>query len=353
MDSQNNTLTFRDYPLTEWLFGLLMLVTAVFTGIAAKGDWTITLISGIIGLFFFVFAAILVVQADRTRATLTIRRTSLLRRYVRAIPITDIAALQLEASPGSTSTCRIVVITKDNETIPFRTAYTSGLSAKTARVNSLRGFLGVGGADLPAGGIFKHASSLAQQALQEKQASLTGPEAEQHITEGVHWRVQTVAFGGTAFTRWFSPDQQSTSGFIFLAQKIAGHSLAVNGLLAGLGKLAYHQLIGMVGFGSEDTPGLDSAELLPSFDPQLDPHFSLFTSDPQAARQYFNPWSIAPLVDWATRYPLQPMQSSNELFGQLIVMVCPSGTYVACMGNMIPEAVQELTDLGVALVKGK
>ena len=97
---------------------------------------------------------------------------------------------------------------------------------------------------------------------------------------------------------------------------------------------------------------MDSADLLPSFDPQLDPHFTVFTSDPTAARQYLT-WSIAPLVDWATRYPLKQMQTSRELFGQLIVMICPRGTYVASMGNMIPEAVQELVNLGVALVKGK
>ena len=108
----------------------------------------------------------------------------------------------------------------------------------------------------------------------------------------------------------------------------------------------------MYGFGGEDTPGLDSAMLLDSFDPQLDPNFTVFASDAQAARQYLA-WAIAPLADWATRYPLKQLQPSRELFGQLIVMICPRGTYVASMGNMIPEAVQELADLGVALVKGK
>jgi hypothetical protein len=58
-------------------------------------------------------------------------------------------------------------------------------------------------------------------------------------------------------------------------------------------------------------------------------------------------------ADWATRYPLKQMQPTRELFGQLIVMICPRGTYDASMGNMIPEAVQELTNLWVALVKGK
>jgi hypothetical protein len=37
----------------------------------------------------------------------------------------------------------------------------------------------------------------------------------------------------------------------------------------------------------------------------------------------------------------------------LLVGICPNGTYVARMGNMIPEAQQELTDLGVAIFKGE
>ena len=92
--------------------------------------------------------------------------------------------------------------------------------------------------------------------------------------------------------------------------------------------------------------------LLASFDPQLDPHFTVFTSDPQAAQQY-QAWAVAPLVDLANRYPLKQLHSTLELFGQLLVMICPTGTYVASLGNMIPEAVQELTNLGVALVKQK
>ena len=352
MDTQNNTLTIREYPLGEWGFGILMFAIAGFTAVGARGDWSISLIAGGAGVLFILFATILVVQADRVNGTLTIRRISVLRRYVREIPIAAIAALQLEASSGSSSTYRIVVITKDNETIPFRSAYSSGTVSKEAKAKKLREFLGVVGADMSLGGMFHQVTSRAQQVFQEQQEALSGPEAEGHVTEGVHWKTQTVAFGGTAVTRWFSPDQQCPGGFVFVAQKVVGQPTAAGGLLGGMNKLFYHGIIGMYGFGSEDTPGLDSAMLLASFDPQLDPHFTVFTSDPQAARQYLA-WSVVPLADWATRYPLKQMQSTRELFGQLIVMICPRGTYVASMGNMIPEAVQELADLGVALVKGK
>jgi hypothetical protein len=352
MDTQNNALTIREYPLGEYGFGLFLLAVAGFTVVGANGDWSITLIAGVAGLLFFVVATILEVQADRVSGTLTIRRTSLLRHYVCEIAVADIAALQVEPSRGSSFTYRIVVVTKDNETIPFRTGYSSGVSTKEGKAKRLRAFLGVGGVEMSVRGMLRQATSAARQVFQEQQEALSGAEAEDHVTEGVHWKTQTVAFGGTAETRWFSPDQQCPGGFVFLAQKVAGQAGLKGGLLSGMNKFLYHEVIGMYGFGSEDTPGLDSARLLDSFDPQLDPHFGVFTSDAQAAHQYLA-WSTAALADWATRYPLKQIQTPGKVFGQLVVMICPSGTYVASMGSMIPEALQELTNLGVALVKRK
>ena len=137
MDTQNNTLTIREYPLGEWGFGIVMFSMAGFTALGARGDWSISLIAGAAGVLFILFATILVVQADRVNGTLTIRRTSVLRRYVREIPISDIAALQIDAARSSSSTYRIVVITRDNEIIPFRTAYSSGAAAKEAKAKQL------------------------------------------------------------------------------------------------------------------------------------------------------------------------------------------------------------------------
>lgn len=254
MDTQNNILTIWEYPLGEWGFGLIMLVIAGFTAIGANGDWSVTLIAGVSGLFFIFFGTILVVQADRAGGTLTIRRNSILRHYERNIPVTEIAALQLEPSRGSSSAYRIVVITKDNETISFRTGYSSGVSGKESKAKRLREFLGVGGEDMSTGGMLSRATNMAQQAFQEKQEALSGPEAEEHITEGVHWKTQTVAFGGTPVTCWFSPDQQCPGGFVFVAQKVAGQATAGSGRLAGMNRLFYHEIIGMVGFGRENTP---------------------------------------------------------------------------------------------------
>ena len=101
MDTQNNTLTIREYPLGAWGIGVLMFAIAGFTAVGASGDWSITLIAGAAGLLFIIFGTILVVKADRTSGTLMIFRMGLLRRYVREIPIADVAAVHLETSGGS------------------------------------------------------------------------------------------------------------------------------------------------------------------------------------------------------------------------------------------------------------
>jgi hypothetical protein len=50
------------------------------------------------------------------------------------------------------------------------------------------------------------------------------------------------------------------------------------------------------------------------------------------------------------RYPLKQIQKPG-LFGQLVVLFSPRGTYIASLGTMIPEAVEELTNLGIELIK--
>lgn len=41
------------------------------------------------------------------------------------------------------------------------------------------------------------------------------------------------------------------------------------------------------------------------------------------------------------------------MFLQLVVMFSPQGVYVGCMGTMIPEAIEEMTRLGVEIVKNQ
>ncbi len=193
---------------------------------------------------------------------------------------------------------------------------------------------------------------MAQQKFTEQQEALTGSQAAEQVTSGVHWRVQTVTFGASPVTRWYSPDYRCPEGFVFLAQKVEGQRTMGGGLMGGLGKMLFQQSMGLYGFSSEDTPGLQTADILQPLDPYLEPHFSAFTSSPGTARRILNTWVATPLADWATRYPLKQVQKQG-VFGQLAIMFSPRGVYVASLGTMIPEAVQELTTLGVELVRAQ
>jgi hypothetical protein len=149
-------------------------------------------------------------------------------------------------------------------------------------------------------------------------------------------------------TRWYSPDFKTTGGFLFLAQKVAGQSSG--GFMAAIGKALFQQSISMYGFKGDDVPNLAQAEMLASISPQLDTHFMAFTNIQTEAHQILNPWLQRPLAEWGNRYPLKQFQSKGGI-SQLVVLFSPNGVYLATMGVLQPEQVEELTALGVEMVK--
>ncbi len=356
MDSNNSQLIIREYPFGVWIAGLFLAGAGAFFYAKTPGQWIVVTVLGAVGLILVLTATILTVGADRTSGMLTLKyRNLLFLGSKKEIPLSEIAAVQVEMSRGNTSSShggssgpsyRIVVVRKDGQVVPFRSYYSGGALGKQKKAQKLRTFLEVGGTDQTPLGLLKMGTQMIQERFQEQQESMTSDREEEHITDGIHWKVQTVTFGASAITHWFSPGFQCVSGFLFLTQKVEGQK-TIGG---GLGKMLYQQSIGLYGFSGEDTPGLTAAEVLTSLDPQLDSHFSAFTSDPGAARQILNPWIAAPLADWALRYPLKQVQKPG-LFGQLAILFSPRGVYVASLGTMIPEAVEELTNLGVELVK--
>ena len=353
MDSQQSTLTIREYPFGLWIAGIFLVSAGIDLYLSTAGQVVIPGLIFLAGLAFLSTATTLTVTADRPGQMLTLRYRALLWGSRKEVPLAEIAAIQVEMSRSGTSngaTYRVAVVRKDGEKIPFRSYFSSGAGSKQKKAEQLRNFLGVQGNDETPSGLFGLGKQVAQQVFQGTQESLTGPEMEEHTTDGIHWKVQTRTFGGKGITRWFSPDFKCSGGFLFLTQKVAGQKTMAGGLMGGVGKMLYQQTIGLYGFGSEDTPGLETAEILEPLEANLEPHFSAFTSDPAAARQLLTPWVAAPLADWAGRYPLKQVQPQG-IFGQLVVLFSPVGTYVASMGIMIPEAVEELTNLGVALVK--
>jgi len=169
----------------------------------------------------------------------------------------------------------------------------------------------------------------------------------------VHWQAQTIAFYGTPVTRWFSADFKMPGGFLFLVQKTPGQNSASKGLQGGVNKLLCLRSLKLYGFGVADTPGLAQAELLGQLNPALDASFLAFASDPAAARRILNSYVALPLADWGRRYPLKQLQPGDALFGQLAVLFSPCGVYTACMGALMPEALDKLANLGVELVKAQ
>ena len=349
MDSQNNILTIKEYPLFAWLFGLILLSACAFTSVNANGNWIVAIVTGLLGILFFALASILIVTADRITGTLTIRRISLLRRAVREIPIASVAAVQLESDTSDGSTVyRIVVITRDHETIPFRSAYTSGRTAKESKVKKLREFLGVGGVDMSLGGLMQMASGMAQQQFQQEQESITGSQAEEHVTDGVRWKLSTKAMGGSPLTQWFSPDFKWNDNFLFLTQKMPGQG-SQSGLMNMVGKMLFKTSLSLFGFPPDLTPGLDSANILSPLDSQLEPYFMAFTSDPARARQVLNPWAEMPLAAWAQSHPMTGKNSNN----QLAILFSPKGIYITTLGLANAEYLDELAHMGAELVKAQ
>ena len=305
------------------------------------------------------------VVADKNNQKLTVSNRSVIKAFRQAAAFSEIDAIQLEISSNRQSAgrnhgpaYRIVVLCKGGKTIPFHSYYSSGSGSMMKRVEKLRAFIGVGGADPDLGlgtglmGTIQQASQMAQLEYQQQQESITGSETDEHLTNGIHWMVQTVTFGGVPVTRWFSTDYKLPNNFLFLAQKVEGQKSTPGGIVAGLSKVLYEESIHIYGFSSEDTPNITEASVLSPLEPGMEPYFSAFTSDTYLANKILNQGVIAALADWATRYPLEKHPGRN-LFGQLAVLFSPSGVYVASMGTMIPEALNELSDLGVVLIKAQ
>jgi hypothetical protein len=352
-------LKLKERPIFWWLVG--------FAGIAWGGYAFVTTLPAInfnaifaltIGVLIAFFNYGLTVTADKGTGMLTLDYRSVFLHSVKEIPLRDIQSIRVDSSTsqgrkrGSRNTSyRVEAVLKNNERIPFRSYYSGNFIKYQDWANKLRAHLGLGEAlDETPMGIIRAASKLGSDAARIQQEAFTGPNAEMRVTDGVNWQVQTFGMGASPGARWFSPDVKTQSGFLFLAQKIPGQSSS--GFLASLGKTLFKQSISLYGFSSSDTPNLATADQYASLSPALDRHFSAFTSDPAEARQILNPWTQTPLAAWGERYPLQQFQS-NTRFTQIVVLFSPNGIHIATLGILPPDKLEEITQLGVELVKAQ
>jgi hypothetical protein len=359
MDNQDSNLTFRQYPIVNWIIGLIFLALAATylpnrSWSAGAANLVLLIVEVAIGLFLILFGSIGTISADRVTQMLTVSFRSPLRSSKKEVPFAEIAAIQLEMNPSRSGrsrggpTFRIVTVRKDGQIVPSYSYFSSRSMEKDRIVEKLRAYVGVGGDDPGFGRPFQAASQMARQKFQEQQETITGSEAEGHITDGVHWTLETKAFGGMPVSRWHSPDFKCDGNFLYLTQKVEGQG-AQGGLMATMGRMVYKTSMTLFGFSGELTPNENRAEVLAPLDPQLENDFSAYTSDSRWARQILNPWAMKTLAAWAQSHPLTKSNRSD----QLAILFSPEGLYLATMGLTNPEFLDEAAKLGAELVKAQ
>jgi len=354
-----NSIKLNDIPLGLWLLGFVFLGAGIYF-FSLQGFSGNTLLLGGIGLILLLLTRGLTITADRNTRILRLHYWSLyFWRTTKDIPFDEIATIRVDSTRSGTHTgrnmnrnsrtYRVEIIRKDESVVPLRTTYSSGSYSKQKIADRLRAFIGLGEAfDESPLGFLRAGNKAAVVKATSQQEALTGSNEQERITNGVHWKLQSIAIGASPITRWHSPDFKTTNGFLFLAQKLPGQS--TGGFMAALGKTLFQQSVSLYGFNGDDVPNLSQAEMLASLPPLIDPHFTAFTNNQAESRQILSPWMLHPLAEWAERHPLKQFQSKSG-FSQLVVLFSPTGVYLATLGVLQPEQVDELTAIGVEMVK--
>ncbi len=346
-------LEFKDLPIGVWLVGLIFLGGGLYSFSLQAFSWN-TLLLGGIGLALLLLFWGLTITADRERRVLELRYWSLyFLRRTKEIPFADIQSIRLDSTRSSRGgrTYRIELTRRDGSLVPFRVTYSSGSARKQKIVDELRAFIGLEPAldENPLAAI-RLASQAAAAAVEQTQEALTGPNEQERLTDGVHWRLQSGSLGASPLTRWFSPDFKMQSGFLFLAQKAGGQGSGKG--MGSLGRTLLKQVISMYGFGPGDTPDLELSDSVTPLPALVDYHFTAITSNQDEARQILNPWVQNPLAGWGQKYPLKTFQSKSR-FSQLVILFNQDGLTLATLGLLHPDQVDEVTALGVELVKAQ
>ena len=289
MDDQNSRLNFRQYPIANWIIAIIFLALAVphLTDLSlgpGSFNFILLILEVAIGLFLIFTGSIMIISADRITQILTFSYRSPLRGSKKEVSFAEIAGIQLERniSRGSSRrtgpTYRVVAVRKDGQSVPAYFFFSNTSKDKDRIVEKLRAFIGVGGDDTGFGGPLQVASQMAGQRFQEQQEGITGSEVEEHITEDVHWTLETKAFGGLPVSRWHSVDFKCAGNFLYLIQNIEGQETQ-GGLMAAMGKMVYRSSMSLFGFSGDLTPNENQAEVLAPLDPQLENNFLAYTSN--------------------------------------------------------------------------
>lgn len=350
MDENTNQLSFRDFPTALVIAGFLSIAGSVFFYLESR-EWIPSAIALGFSLLLFLFATVLDVSANRLTRTLRISRRGLVYRFEREIPFNEIASIRVgysNSSDNDSPTYRVEILLKDASIVPLRNAYSSGRRNKEKQAEKLRAFIGIGGVDMSIGGMFNSAAQGMQPQLRAEQESITGDQDEIHETNGVRWQIETLAFGTNPITRWRSSNYSIPDHFLYLTQKLDGQKNPPdNKLMQAVYEKLFQQSLKIYGFNETETPNMQAADVFP-LGSRLDANFFAYASNAGLAQQILNPWTEMPLAAWAQAHPFK--QDSTD---QLAVLFGPQGLYLAVMGYVNAEYLEELTTLGTELVRAQ
>ncbi|MBT3389036.1 MAG: hypothetical protein HN413_01350 [Chloroflexi bacterium] len=346
MNNSSSELTLHDRPIVFWLFGASMLAGAVYSFTRAPAQWLLISILALFGLGLLMMPSVSV-SADRITRTLTISRHSLIRKSQQKIAFREITGIsvsyQLDREDRS-RTYRVEISLHNGEIVPLRSAYTSGHKRKDEQAQQLRAIVGIGEGGA---GTLPQAFDAAnlQRQLQQQQEEITGEQGIENITRGVRWSFETLAFSSMPLSHWRSPDFHLQDSFLFLAQKTPEQDLLPNWLQSAT-NLLFKQSMLVYGFGEGDSPDIATATPI-ELPERLKPYFLAYGDEPDRAEQLLNTWVISPLVEWAHKYPL----TQKNVGSQIVLHIGPKGLSLRTVGLANPDYLDELTALGVELVR--
>lgn len=362
----SDRLMIRDVPYDLWIFEACVCAAAVLALIFTPVPPFIPVVMLLGSVLGFVFTATLTVTGEKQNGLLKLAYQSPARTTVKELPTHQIAGVRVTVSGYAsrqqhtsgftlyrsrrkgTPLYSVVADMKDGTIVSFRNNGSSKFQPMLHMAEEVCAFLG-----LPAPSPDRPTPELLQtggflpQANVFHQESMAGPALLQE-TEGVHWHMKTALNSNTAVSRWTSPDYRTPGGFLYLLQKVP--TQGGSGAFSSFAKQMTQASMSMYGITQADTPGIDGAQPLLLDGEGLESHFMSLASAP-GARQLLKPAVAQALRGWAERYPLRNFQSGP--YPQLAVLFGPDGVSLSMVKKLESRHVEELTALGISLVKGQ
>jgi len=345
MNNSPSESIIRDQPIMTWVFAVVMIGGGVFAYLRNPNQWIFTAVLTAVGLLLLAVPA-LVIQADRPTNTLLIYRRSLYKNSVQKIEIGDIANIRVGQkydSEDKSRSYRVEFQLKNGDMLPLRKTYSNGHKRHQELAQKLSIICGVRTTSSNFSDMF--VSEEIRLEFQKQQEEITGEQGVEHTTNGVQWTFETSAFGGMPVSHWHTPDFLLEDTFIFLTQKFVGQK-ELPGILKSATDLLFKQSMRVYGLDEDDTPDLSSADVIELPD-RLEPHYFGYSDEKVRAAHMLNPWVSTPLTAWAENHSMK----KDNISSQLVIHIGPNGLSLRTPGLVNPEYLDDLSALGVELVR--